>query len=409
MLVLCLLAWVPEQLSRIEQVVLAGLATLMIASQQSSLPLACALLVALVVLGYFIPARICALTSWPGVSFLASWPGVFRPSAHARRGADGRNASGHDGRGQQQPPICSLHSAYPAAYGAKPGHGTLIDHDALIGHGTFTSHGTCANPASCYRFERLRRWLLIAAPPALALLSLCTVNLAAHGRFAISPFGNIFLLARVIYDGPGMAVLRRDCPAANWRLCPFLDSFPPLSDEFLWTHDSPLNRAGGPKIVSREADGIIQAAVLADPVGEARAGLANTLVQVSNFASGDGLNPWPAQVSPTIERYFPAREQATYASARQQSGALSVPLLLSRIDAMVALSGVIACVLLLPVALRRRAPCAAFLLVVLLALPVSAAITGALSGPHDRYQARIMWLPPFVATVSCVALRRRSA
>jgi hypothetical protein len=44
---------------------------------------------------------------------------------------------------------------------------------------------------------------------------------------------------------------------------------------------------------------------------------------------------------------------------------------------------------------------------VLLVLPLSAAITGGLSAPHDRYQARIMWLPPFIAAVSFAALRRR--
>lgn len=90
------------------------------------------------------------------------------------------------------------------------------------------------------------RWLLIVLPPALAVLGLCVVNLAAYGRFAVSPFGNVFLLARVIYDGPGMRVLRRDCPATHWRLCPFLGGFPPTSDDFLWASDSPLRRAGGP-------------------------------------------------------------------------------------------------------------------------------------------------------------------
>jgi hypothetical protein len=293
-------------------------------------------------------------------------------------------------------PNLSPPSAYPDASGAKPGHDTLIGHDTFL------------NPASSHRSERSRRWLLVVLPPALALLSLCSVNLAAHGRFAISPFGNIFLLARVIYDGPGMAVLRRDCPAANWRLCPFLDSFPPLSDDFLWTHDSPLNRAGGPKIISTDAGLIIQAALLADPVGEARATLANTLAQMTSFASGDGLNPWPTEVSPSIEHYFPAREQAAYASARQQTGSLSVPPLLARIHTIVALTGVVACALLLPVAFRRRATCAGFLFAVLLALPLGAAITGGLSGPHDRYQARIMWLPPFIAVLSFAALRRRS-
>jgi hypothetical protein len=333
-LALCLLAWVPERLSRIEQVTLAGLATLMIASQQSSLPLA-------IVLG-------------GGLVFL-------------RRLAAPALASSVRDRGRSPPRDSATVVTSPS-----------------------------------------RRWLLIVLPPALALLGLCTVNLAAHGRFAVSPFGNIFLLARVIYDGPGMTVLRRDCPTTHWRLCPFRDSFPPNSDDFLWTPDSPLNRAGGPKSVSRdEAGAIINAALLADPMGEITAGLANTVEQLSSFDSGDGLNPWPAQVSPWIDRYFPPREQATYAAARQQDGTLSVPPLLIRIHMIVALAGVIACLLLLPVAFRRRSACAGFLLAVLLVLPLSAAITGGLSAPHDRYQARIMWLPPFMAVVSLAALRRR--
>jgi len=256
------------------------------------------------------------------------------------------------------------------------------------------------------RLSRLRRWLLLILPPALAIIGLCTVNFAAHGRFAISPFGNVFLLARVIYDGPGMAALRDDCPTAKWRLCPFLDSFPSTSDDFLWSMESPLRQAGGPKVVSAEAGAIIWAALLADPLGEVRAALANTIEQMIRFDSGDGLNPWPVQVSPTMERDFPPREQAAYASARQQAGSLSVWPLLARIHRIVALTGVLTCAILLPIAFRRRAACAGFLLAVLVALPVSAAITGSLSGPHDRYQARIMWLPPFIAVVSLASLRR---
>jgi peptidoglycan/LPS O-acetylase OafA/YrhL len=71
------------------------------------------------------------------------------------------------------------------------------------------------------------------------------------------------------------------------------------------------------------------------------------------------------------------------------------------------LVGVGGCLFLLPVAFARRAPCAGFLLAALVVLPVSAAITGALSAPHDRYQSRIMWLPPFVAGVSLLSLRNR--
>ena len=305
-LVVWQLAWVPRRLSRPEQVLLAGFAAFMIASQLSSLPLAC-------VLG--------------GLPWLC------------RRGSP-------------------------------------------------------------------RSWRLTIIPPALAVLGLCGVNLAAHGRFAVSPFGNVFLLARVIYDGPGMAVLRRDCPAAAWRLCPFLHDFPPTSDDFLWTADSPLYRAGGAKAVSADAGAIIRAALIAAPAREARAAVANTVAQLGMFRSGDGLNPWPAQVSPWIERDFPAREATAYAAARQQSGTLAVPPLLAALHWWMALAGVLGCVILLPVAFPRRAPCAGLLFAVLTALPLCAAITGGLSAPHDRYQSRIMWLPPFIAVVSFASLRR---
>jgi hypothetical protein len=312
-LVICLLACMPQRLLRLEYAVLVAAAAFMIASQQSSLPLACVLLATL---------------------------GLF---AHYR--------GAHDNSG------------------------------------------------------RPRRWPVLLLPPALALLALCSVNLFAHGRFAVSPFGNVFLLARVIYDGPGMDILRRDCPAAGWRLCPYLADFPPISDDFLWRPDSPLNRAGGPKIVSQDADAIIRAALQTEPLAEARAAASNTLEQLQQFASGDGLTPWLAEVSHWIESDFPAAESASYAAARQQSGSLAVPWPLPALHKVVALAGVAACALLLPLALIRRAPCAGFLLAVLIALPLSATITGALSTPHDRYQSRIMWLPPFIAMVSLLSLR----
>jgi hypothetical protein len=241
--------------------------------------------------------------------------------------------------------------------------------------------------------------------PALALLALCSVNLAAHGRFAMSPYGNIFLLARVIYDGPGLDALRRDCPASGWRLCPYRDQLPPTSDGFLWTPDSPLNRAGGPKVVSAEASAIIAAGIRAEPAKQALAAANNMIEQLRRFESGDGLTPWPAQVTPWIERDFPAEEAARYAAARQQRGALQIPEWLVAANRAVSLAGVAACLMLLPVAIRRRSVSAGMLAIVLLALPVGAAITGALSGPHDRYQARIMWLPAFAAALSLISLR----
>lgn len=246
-------------------------------------------------------------------------------------------------------------------------------------------------------------------PIGLAMAALATVNLIGHGRFAISPFGNVFLLARVIYDGPGMDILQRDCPEAGWRLCPFLGRFPPISDDFLWRPDSPIVLAGGHKAISGEADAIIAAALRAEPGRELGAIAANAAEQLTRFASGDGLGAWPVEVTPWIDRDFPMAERTRYAAGLQARGLLTLPVWLASLHAVVSLTGVAACIGLLPLALRRRHKAAAFLLVTLIVLPASALITGGLSTPHDRYQSRIMWLPPFVAALSTIAMFRRSA
>ena len=244
------------------------------------------------------------------------------------------------------------------------------------------------------------------APALLAVAALLTVNAIGHHRLALSPYGNVFFLARIIYDGPGMAVLRRDCPASGWRLCAYLDRFPPTSDEFLWRPDSPVVLAGGHKLVSADADAIVSAALRAEPGLELRAVLSNGAEQLTRYASGDGLEPWPVEVTPWIERDFPPAEQTRYRAGLQALGRLTLPPGLGALHAIVANAGVLACLALLPLAFSRRLKCGKFLLVVLLVLPASAIITGGLSTPHDRYQSRIMWLPPFVAALAIASMRR---
>ncbi|HVY14815.1 MAG TPA: hypothetical protein VHB27_06285, partial [Rhodopila sp.] len=252
-----------------------------------------------------------------------------------------------------------------------------------------------------------RRPLALLLPLVVAIVALCGVNLAAHGRFSVSPFGNVFLLARSLYDGPGMEALRRDCPTSGWRLCAFVDRMPRSSDAFLWDSDSPLQLAGGPKQVSGEANAIIASGLRAEPAGSARAALRNSADQVTRFASGDGLEPWPRQVTPVITGDFPPAEATRYTGARQQGGKLSVPSLLAELHKAVAVACAAAGVLLLPGIWRRRRSIAGLLMLVLLALPVNAAITGVFSGPHDRYQARLMWLPVFVVPLVAAAFAPR--
>jgi hypothetical protein len=249
--------------------------------------------------------------------------------------------------------------------------------------------------------------LVPALAPGLAIAALVLVNTVGFGRVSLSPYGNVFVLARIIYDGPGMTVLRRDCPKRDWRLCPYLDRFPLSSDEFLWDKSSPVMLAGGHKAISADADAIIRAAIGAEPGRLFVATWDNTIEQLTRFASGDGLESWAVQAGAWIDQDFPARERIAFHDARQQSGTLAVPRLLAVTHRAVALSGIAAALLLLPIAWRRRHVAAWFLAIALLALPLSAAITGGLSTPHDRYQSRIVWLPACIAFLSVPALLRR--
>ena len=252
----------------------------------------------------------------------------------------------------------------------------------------------------------------LLGPPLLAALAIASVNLAGHGRFSVSPFGSVFLAARVIADGPGLAYLRAACPNSGYSACRVLDRLGPEHNRFLWEPDSPLhNELGGPKAWAPEAASILRGTFAADPLGEAAAMAENALRQFVLLGTGDGLIPWPAVPGPAplIARFYP-QESAAYAAARQQHGTL-LPLAesLSPLHVATAGLGFLALVLLLVLRGRRMTlPAVALALLVLAAAAGNAAITGALSGPAERYQARLAWLIAF-APALLIARPREAA
>jgi hypothetical protein len=165
--------------------------------------------------------------------------------------------------------------------------------------------------------------------------------------------------------------------------------------------------AGGHKAVSADADAIIGAAMTAEPIRLIAATWDNTIEQLTRFDSGDGLNEWNDLAGSWIDKDFPARESIAFHAALQQRGVLAVPPPLMAAHQVTALAGIAAALLMLPIAWRRRHVAAWYLAVSLIALPLSAAVTGGLSTPHDRYQSRIVWLPACVTFLTAPVLLRR--
>ena len=240
----------------------------------------------------------------------------------------------------------------------------------------------------------------VLAPLGLAIALLLATNLAGHGRFAISPYGAVFALARLVSDGPAQTVLARACPAAGWTLCAWQGRFPADSDKFLWDGDGPVWSTGGPVALAPEAAAIVRATLLGEPAAVLRAALANTWEQLGRVALGDTLgNDWlENSITGSLREWFPAAEMARFRAGRQMQQtlrALAAPL--NAPHAALLLLGAAAT---LVVAIRRRATLPGrFAALVLVAVLANAGVSGALSRPHDRYQARIAWLlllPPLL-------------
>jgi hypothetical protein len=248
------------------------------------------------------------------------------------------------------------------------------------------------------------RLVAMALPVVIAVAALLATNAIGHGRVALSPYGSVFLLARLQEDGPASAVLKARCPDAGWYLCAFTDRLPMPANDFLWAPDSPVNRdaTGAPRFLggmklAPEAGQIVAETLRADPLGVARAMVGNMLAQLGSFGIGDTLDNahFAVAVRPRIEQGFSAHELAAFDQARQTQGALKDAL--TPFNPFHLLVVILALPLLVWAAWRGQGLALAFALFLLAAVLGNALICGGLSAPHPRYGARIIWLLPMAA------------
>jgi hypothetical protein len=258
------------------------------------------------------------------------------------------------------------------------------------------------------------RLFAMAVPVVIAVAVLLATNAIGHGRVALSPYGSVFMLARLQEDGPAAAVLKARCPDAAWYLCAFTDRLPMPANDFLWAPDSPVNRdaAGTPRflggaMLAPEAGQIVSETLRAAPLGVLRAMAANMVAQLRSFGIGDTLDNahFALAVRPRIEQGFSAHELAAFDQARQTQGALKDALM--PFNPFHLLVVVLALPLLVWAAWRGQGLSLAFALFLLAAVLGNALICGGLSAPHPRYGARIMWLLP-MAVLLCWSRGRKA-
>jgi hypothetical protein len=248
---------------------------------------------------------------------------------------------------------------------------------------------------------------LAAISVALGLAYLCSVafTVGVTRLLGVPPLTPPFLMARLIDDGPGYRYLHDTCPGSGYVVCRFLSKLPIESDEFLWSKDPakgvfavsdpPTRRA-----LSKEQYRFALAVILHHPLAQLEVSLRNAgeqagLLQPTEFAYTD-------EEKTTFERKVPIGYLATMQTTPAYGGGLPM-MSWSVVSYSSTVLGVFALAVFF---LRRRyqrvrglEALELFTGLVMFGVVANAAICGIMSGPHDRYQARVAWLIPALALI----------
>jgi hypothetical protein len=245
------------------------------------------------------------------------------------------------------------------------------------------------------------RWTArLVLPLVIAVGSMIAVNVASSQSFVLARNSNVFLLAKWIDEGPALAYLRESCPEAGYALCDHLGELAGKThDQLKWSGDSPFTKIGTFDQFEPEARAIVRGTLYSHPYEIFHKALVDAGLQLTRFQAGDGVTQEFARwVGEHVGRVYGGDVGRSFLESKQARGDLPVALFRKLHLIGLAITGAF-CLLCLR---RRRLLTLEWSLLfffVLVGVVWSASVTGALSGPYDRYLARIIWLVCFVGLV----------
>jgi hypothetical protein len=242
----------------------------------------------------------------------------------------------------------------------------------------------------------LQGWLSLVAGAGMLL----SANFALSGELAWTPGGYGVAFGRMLQDGIVAKYLREHCPKQKFKLCPYRNELPATSDQFLWG-SSMFNTLGRFKGMNDEMTDIVKGSLAEYPAWQAQAALTATARQLTMAATGEGTNGWIPHTYGIIERYIPS-ELKPMRAANQQRWQLDFTAI-NRLHVPVALVSMLLVAAIFASGLWRRRDDLTWLAgTVTFAVLGNAFICAVISGPHDRYGARLAWVATFVVLVAAI-------
>ena len=251
----------------------------------------------------------------------------------------------------------------------------------------------------------LRRGLIALVLGALMVFA---ADYAVAKRLAWTPGGFAFSFGRMLQDGIVKKYLDEHCPNPALRLCAYKNELPNDADVWFWgskLFDS-LGRFAG---LGKEMEKIAVDSLIQYPVLQAETAAIATAKQLVAVHTGEGVVHWVWHTYFIIHDFTPRLEPEMWA-ARQQRGEISFAAINALQYPLALLSIALLPVLLLLARHNKVPPDIAELAAwVSLTLLANAFVCGALSNPHDRYGARVVWLASFAVALAALRAYQRHA
>ena len=273
----------------------------------------------------------------------------------------------------------------------------------------------------------LRKFVMVLGVSLFAAIFLIIPsNIWSHYGVTLNPTGKVFILARMLEDGPGLKYLRDICTSSELKTCASLpilekarlvevqdpDSKSPelrnlVASSFLW--GGGLALSGGIFSVNSEAGTIIKGALKTYPLEQIGALIRNMSNQLITFSVGEQLNSTLKMeaINQLFSIHFPEL-YTSYLNSQQSLGKIKEgTLFLNPIYFYVVIFSTIS-LLGYSLFLMRSAISHKELSLTIYSLFVflltNALVSGGLSGVFDRYQSRVVWLLPAICILLMLGL-----
>ena len=244
----------------------------------------------------------------------------------------------------------------------------------------------------------LSGWLMSALAFGAGVSAVFVFAFVSQSVFGSWPQSLPFLTARGIEDGPVAELMANDCRGYEFAICDAAPLDNNDSQLFLWDRNGYYQSAdeATKQRLSDEDFSVFLTAALADPMMQIKASVGNAARQFGMFGLYE-FDTAKRVLADSAPYFMNSSSLSRFGASLAVTGAYPFTFLSTLIYASAIVSLIaIACTF----GGRSVSNMALALTVLILAtLLINAVVCGVLSDPHHRYQARVIWLLPFLATL----------